>query len=177
MTDLTKLFIVSLAAASLTLSGCGNESGSSHAADQSEHSDHDGHDHNAEGHEDHDHDAEGHEDHDHGDDDHGDHGAERDLGSVTIAGTTLRVSMGGEIEPSAPVHLDIERTDGPEPAAIRVWIGDEAGTGALKSKAMGSGGDYHADAEAPADVSFPTFLWIEVETADGTRESGSININ
>lgn len=167
MTDLTKLFLVSLAAASLTLSGCGNESGSSNAAGQSEHSDHDGHDH----------DAEGHEDHDHGDNDHGDHGAERDLGSVTIAGTTLRLSMGGEIEPSGTVHLDIERTDGPEPAAIRVWIGDEAGTGALKSKAMGSSGDYHADAEAPADVSLPTSLWIEVETADGTRESGSININ
>lgn len=167
MTDLTKLFLVSLAAASLTLSGCGNESGSSNAAGQSEHSDHDGHDH----------DAEGHEDHDHGDNDHGDHGAERDLGSVTIAGTTLRVSMGGEIEPSGTVHLDIERTDGPEPAAIRVWIGDKAGTGALKSKAMGSSGDYHADAEAPADVSLPTSLWIEVETADGTRESGSININ
>ncbi|MAY73610.1 MAG: hypothetical protein CMJ31_02605 [Phycisphaerae bacterium] len=177
MTDLTKLFLVSLAAASLTLSGCGNESGSSNAAGQSEHSDHDGHDHDAEGHEDHDHDAEGHEDHDHGDDDHGDHGAERDLGSVTIAGTTYRVSMGGEIEPSATVHLDIERTDGPEPAAIRVWIGDEAGTGALKSKAMGSSGDYHADAEAPANVSLPTSLWIEIETANGTRESGSININ
>ena len=167
MTDLTKLFLVSLAAASLTLSGCGNESGSSNAAGQSEHGDHDGHDH----------DAEGHEDHDHGDNDHGDHGAERDLGSVTIAGTTLRVSMGGEIEPSATVHLDIERTDGPEPAAIRVWIGDEAATGALKGKAMGSGGDYHADAEAPANVSLPTSLWIEIEAADGTRESGSININ
>lgn len=85
--------------------------------------------------------------------------------------------MGGEIEPSATVHLDIERTDGPEPAAIRVWIGDEAGTGALKSKAMGSSGDYHADAEAPANVSLPTSLWIEIETANGTRESGSININ
>ena len=167
MTDLTKLFLTSLAAASLTLSGCGNESGSSDTHDHAEHGDHDGHDH----------DAEGHEDHDHGDDGHGDHGAERDLGSVTIAGTTLRVSMGGEIEPSATVHLDIERTDGPEPAAIRVWIGDEAGTGALKSKAMGSSGDYHADAEAPADVSLPTSLWIEVETADGIRESGSININ
>ncbi len=167
MTDLTKLFLASLAAASLTLSGCGNESGSSDAHDHAEHGDHDGHDH----------DAEGHEDHDHGDDDHGDHGAERDLGSVTIAGTTLRVSMGGEIEPSGTVHLDIERTDGPEPAAIRVWIGDEAGTGALKSKAMGSSGDYHADAEAPADVSLPTSLWIEVETADGILESGSVPID
>ncbi len=159
MTDLTKLFLASLAAASLTLSGCGNESGSSNAADQAEHSDHDGHDHDAEGHEDH------------------DHGAERDLGSVTIAGTTYRVSMGGEIEPSSTVHLDIERTDGPEPAAIRVWIGDEAGTRALKSKAMGSGGDYHADAEAPATLSLPTSLWIEVETVDGNREAGSISID
>lgn len=177
MTDLNKLFLASLAAASLTLSGCGNESGSSNAAGQSEHGDHDGQDHDAERHEDHDHGAEGHEDHDHGDDEHGDHGADRDLGSVTIAGTTLRVSMGGKIEPSMTVHLDIERTDGPEPAAIRVWIGDEAATGALKSKAIGSSGDYHADAEAPANVSLPISLWIEIENGDGTRETGSISIN
>ncbi len=177
MTDLNKLFLASLAAASLTLSGCGNESGSSNAAGQSEHGDHDGQDHDAERHEDHDHGAEGHEDHDHGDDEHGDHGADRDLGSVTIAGTTLRVSMGGKIEPPMTVHLDIERTDGPEPAAIRVWIGDEAATGALKSKAIGSSGDYHADAEAPANVSLPISLWIEIENGDGTRETGSISIN
>ncbi len=177
MTDLTKLFLASLTAASLTLSGCGNESGSSDADNHTEHGDHDGHDHDAEGHEDHEHDAEGHDDHDHGDNEHGDHGADHALGSVTIAGTTLRVSMGGEIEPSATVHVDIERTDGPEPAAIRVWIGDKAATGAIKSKAMGSSGDYHADADAPANVSLPTSLWIEIETADGTRESGSVSIN
>tara|TARA_R110002072_G_scaffold101703_1_gene224000 strand:- start:1678 stop:2187 length:510 start_codon:yes stop_codon:yes gene_type:complete len=169
MTDLTKLFLASLAAASLTLSGCGNESGPSDADNHAEHGDHDGHDHDAEGHEDHDHDADGHEDHDHGD--------ERDLGSVTIAGIMLRVSMVGEIKPSATVHLEMERTDGPEPAAIRVWIGDETGTRALKSKAIGSTGDFHADAEVPDNVSLPTSLWIEVENADGTHESGSISIN
>ncbi len=164
MTDLTKLFLVSLAAASLSLFGCGNSSSPSESHDHADHGDHEGHDH----------DGQGHEDHDHGNDDHG---AERDLGSVTIAGTTLRISMSGEIEPSATLHLDIKRTDGPEPTAIRVWIGDEAATGALKSKAMSSSGDYHTDAEFPANVSLPTSLWIEVEAADGTREAGSVPID
>lgn len=168
MNDLIKVLAVAgtVIALSVSLLGCG-ESSESKSAET--HSANDGHDHAGDG--------DDHKGHDHAEGEHGDHGAERNLGSVTIAGTTLRVSMGGEIEPSGTVHLDIERTDGPEPAAIRVWIGDEAGTGALKSKAMGSGGDYHADAEVPADVSLPTSLWIEVETADGIRESGSITIN
>ena len=95
---------------------------------------------------------------------------------MTIAGTTLSVSMGGEVEPSAVLHLDIVRTDGPEPAAIRVWIGDEAATGALKGKASGSGGDYHADAEAPAELTPDAAVWVEIETATGERQSAAIQL-
>ena len=85
--------------------------------------------------------------------------------------------MGGEIKPSVTVHLDIERIEGPEPAVIRIWIGDEAATGALKSKAMGSNGHYHADTEIPQNMSQSSYLWIEIETTEGVRESGSISIN
>jgi len=160
MTDLTKLLLALLLTVSLALSGCANESSSPDADGQAEQGDHDGHDHGAEG-----------------DEDHGDRGADHELDSATIAGTTLRISLNGEIVPSTTAHLEIERIDGPEPAAIRVWIGDEAGAGALKSKATGSGGDYHADVEVPAEISLPITLWIEVEAADGARESGSVSIN
>ena len=173
MTDLTKLFLASLAAASLTLSGCGNESGSSDTHDHAEHGDHDGHAHDAEGHEGHDHD---HDDHDHADGDHDGHGTGVDLGSVVVGATTLRVSMGGSVEASAVLHFDIEVVDGPEPAAVRIWIGDESGTGALKSKAMGSGGNYHADAEVPSEVTPEAALWVEVEASDGSRSSGSLTL-
>lgn len=156
MNDLTKLLLASTIAGALALGGCGNESGTPDTDSHSEHDDHEGHD--------------------HGDGGHDDHGAEHDLGSVTIAGTTLSISMGGEVEPTAVLHLDIVRTDGPEPAAIRVWIGDEAGTGALKGRATGSGGDYHADTEVPAELTPDAALWIEIEKADGSRETGSISI-
>ena len=172
MNDLTKLLLASTIAGTLALGGCGNDSGTPDVDSHAEHDDHEGHDHGEDGHEDHDH-AEGEHDEHEG---HG-HGAERDLGSVTIAGTTLSVSMGGEVEPSAVLHLDIVRTDGPKPAAIRVWIGDEAATGALKGKASGSGGDYHADAEVPAELTPGDALWIEIETADGSRETGSVSVN
>ncbi len=166
MTDLTKLFLTSLAAASLTLSGCDNESGSSEKHDHTEHGDHDGHDH----------DAEGHEDHDHANGDHDGHGTGVDLGSVIVGATTLRVSMSGSVEASAVLHLDIEVVDGPEPAAVRIWIGDESGTGALKSKAMGSGGDYHADTEVPSDFTPESALWVEVEAQDDERSAASMPI-
>ncbi|MEO0513001.1 MAG: hypothetical protein AAF108_08910 [Planctomycetota bacterium] len=169
MNDLTKLLLASTIAGALALGGCGNESGTPDTDSHSEHDDHEGHDHGEDGHDD-------HEGHDHGDGGHDDHGAEHDLGSVTIAGTTLSISMGGEVEPTAVLHLDIVRTDGPEPAAIRVWIGDEAATGALKGRATGSGGDYHADTEVPAELTPDAALWIEIEKADGSRETGSISL-
>lgn len=172
MNDLTKLLLASTIAGTLALGGCGSESGTPETDSHADHDDHEGHDH-AEGEHD---DDDDHAGHNHGEDGHDDHAAEHDLGSVTIAGTTLSVSMGGEIKPSAVLHLDIARTDGPEPAAIRVWIGDRSATGALKGKAMGSGGDYHADAEVPAELKPDAALWIELETADGRREAGSISI-
>ena len=171
MNDLTKLLLASTIAGTFALGGCGSESGTHDADSHAEHDDHEGHDHGEDGHEDRDH-AQGERDEHEGHD----HGAKRDLGSVTIAGTTLSVSMGGEVDPSAMLHFDIERTEGPEPAAIRVWIGDEAATGALRGKAIGSGGDYHADAEVPEELVPDAALWLEIETATGERDSASVQL-
>jgi outer membrane murein-binding lipoprotein Lpp len=160
MTDLAKLILASAVAGAFALGGCGNESGTTEAApdvgDETQSpNDHEGHDHD-EG----EHDA---------------HAAERELGEVIISGTTFRVRMGGELEPTATLHLDIQVVEGPEPAAIRVWIGDESAVGSLKGKASGGGeGAYHADAEAPAELSPDAALWIEVESVDGERSVGSV---
>ena len=165
MNDITKLIVVSSLAAGLafTVPGCGESSSpsaSSHSAD-------DGHDHSEAGHEDHDHGPGEH-------DDHG-HGEGRSLGSVAVGGTTLTVSMSGDLEPGAEVHVDLEHTGGPAPAAIRLWIGDEAGTRALKSKADGHDGHFEGHAEAPSDLTGAS-LWIEVESASGERASGSLQL-
>lgn len=173
MNDLTKYMVVSALAAGLTvtLPGCSESSSpsaSSHSAD-------DGHDHGEEGHEGHDHGPGEHDDHDHEHDGH-DHGEERSLGTVDVGGTTLKVSISGDIEPGAEIHVDLEHTGGPAPAAIRLWIGDEAGTGALKSKADGHDDHFHGHAEAPGDIT-DVALWIEVEAIDGSRASSSLPLD
>lgn len=112
----------------------------------------------------------------HGDDEQrGDgHGAEIDLGEVTIAGSVLHVAIGGEPEPGVTLHLHLELKDGPTPAAVRVWVGDESATGSIKGKAVASHGKYHVDAACPAELSDDALLWIEVETDRGEREAKSL---
>ena len=153
MTDFMKLLLAPALASTLMLSGCGG--GDSHDDHgHEEHSEDDGHDHGQEG--------------------GGEHGAEHELGEIEIAGSTLHVSLGGEPGPNVTLHIDIELKSGPTPAAIRAWVGNEAGTGSVKGKAMGSDGDYHADATCPAELNKDAALWIEVESADGTRTAGSL---
>ena len=102
--------------------------------------------------------------------------AHSDMGEpvdITIAGSTFAVAIAGEAAAGTEVHVDIHLKDGDAPAAVRLWVGDEAGTGAMKSKADGSGGDYHGHVEVPADVAEGAMLWIEIETADGERHKTS----
>ncbi len=166
MNDLFKILAAAstTVALSISLPGCGESSESksaeTHTAD-------DGHDHAGDGddHEGHDH-AEGeHDDHDHGE--------MRSLGSVTIAGTKLAVSVSSDIRPSSEVHLDLEVESGPSPATVRFWIGDEAGTGALKSKADAHDDHFHGQTESPSTMDGAS-LWIEIESVNGNRTVGSM---
>lgn len=168
MNDLIKMLAVAGTAVALSVSlpGCGesseSESAEAHSAD-------DGDDHAGDGddHEGHDH-AEGeHDDHDHGE--------MRSLGSVTIAGTTLAVSVSSDIRPSSEVHLDLEVESGPIPATVRFWIGDEAGTGALKSKADAHDDHFNGQTESPATMAGAS-LWIEIETASGERQTAAVSL-
>ncbi len=161
MKELTKLLIVSSLAGVLSITGCNKDSA---PKNPSTHADHD----HAGGDDDH--------DHDHTDaykDDDG-HAPTRPLGSIVIAGTTLEVSAGGELNPGAELNVNIKHIDGPVPAEIRLWIGNKAGDGAMKSKTDHSGGNYHAHAEMPAVINDDTALWIEIETTSGQRISSSV---
>lgn len=169
MNDLARIMTASSLAFAVAVAfpGCRESTGSPSAASHS--ADH-GHDHPGEGgrHEGHDHAEEAHDK-----PDGFDHGQMRSSGTVTIAGTTLDVAVVGEIKPSSPVEIELEVTAGPVPSAVRVWVGDQAGTGALKSKADGHGDHFHAQTEAPATLAGAS-LWIEIEAADGERRSASI---
>jgi uncharacterized protein involved in copper resistance len=167
-----KTLLAGIAAAGLVLTGCEKgESHEGHDHDHGEHADHDGHsepdgDSGQEDHEGHDEDGE-----------HDDHGEMKSLGDVTIAGTTLAITLGGEVSAGAELHVNAEHKDGDVPSAVRLWIGDEDGTGAVKSKADGSEGEFHGHVEVSAEQSEGASLWIEIESADGERHKGSVALN
>jgi hypothetical protein len=170
MLQLTRILALLGVIITLTLAGCSKEAASS-ADETSTHAANDGHD------QDHDHEASD-DDHAHPDDadDHGghDHGAESALGSVTIGGATLEVTISGAIEPNGEVHVDIVQTAGPTPAAVRLWIGEESGQGSLRTKADGHDNHFHGHTEVPSQTPDGAALWIEVESASGERTSASL---
>jgi len=143
----------------LGLSGCGKSSNPTH---DDNHSVDDGHGHGDEGHDGHDH-AEGESN-----EQENDHDEMLSLGTVTFAGTTLAVSTSNGIDPLSRVDLDIEVISGEIPSAVRFWIGDEAGTDALKIKADGHGDHFHGQAETPERLAGAS-LWFEVEAVNGER--------
>jgi hypothetical protein len=160
----TTILLTAAISCGLLLTGCGDS--------------HDGHDH-GHGEEMHTHaEGDGHNGHDaHTDEEDHDHDedeVERELGAVAVGGTTLSIGIGSEPVAGETVHVHIDHTAGAEPAAIRVWIGDESGAGSMKGKAVASGDTFHGDAEVPSPMAPGSALWIEVEAADGTRTKGSI---
>ncbi len=154
------LTIACIAGTAFLLSGCSDSPASDNADHGHEH--HEGADH------DHDH-TENAETMD-------EHGSENPLGSVEIAGTTFEASFDGEIESGAEMHINLNITDGPKPAAVRLWVGDESATGSIKSKADATDNRFHGHAEVPAELTEGVALWIEIESDDGSRTAGSIDL-
>lgn len=159
MTDLMNYLLAPVLVSSLLLAGC--EGGDPHGD----------HDHDHEGHDHADHDG-----HDHGNEGDDEPGADTSLGEVEIAGSVLHVAVGAEPAPNVTLHLHLELKSGPAPAAVRVWVGDESASGAVKGKATGSDGKYHADAVCPAELADDALLWIEVERDSGEREAKSLQL-
>ena len=120
-----------------------------------------------------DHDDHDHDGHDH--DGHG-HGKEESLGTITLEGATLNVTQDGAVAAGKEASFDITFT-GATPAAIRVWLGAEDGSGSTKAKAEKEGEGFHVHVDAPASLAADAKLWIEVELADGKKATGSIAIH
>jgi len=167
MISLTRFLAVpaSVIAIFFLLLGCG-ESEVVHPTEP--HSEHDGHDHSEE--------PDSHEGHEHNEAEPDDTGEMASHGSIEIAGTTFSVSLTRDIQPSSAVNLDLEVQAGPIPTAIRFWIGDEAGTGALKSKTDAHDDHFHGQTESPTELTGAS-LWIETETADGNRHTKSVSLD
>ena len=97
--------------------------------------------------------------------------------TITVAGNTFNVTVKGSITPNAVLDVSIVQSSGPAAAAIRVWVGDASGVGSMKIKVHSHGASSHAHAKAPAKLPANSALWIEVQNADGTSGSGSIQVD
>lgn len=111
----------------------------------------------------------------HSDDDehgHGDGAHAHTFEPMTIAGRTVTLSMGGDVEPGEEAHLDV-KVEGDPVDAVRVWIGYEDGVDALKEKLDDpAGGHVHLD--APEDIEGLRIV-VELEVGDETHV-GSVAI-
>jgi len=110
-------------------------------------------------------------------DESGSTGTSEHVETITLAGNTFRVTVKGSIAPSAVLDVSIVQTSGTPAAAIRVWIGDASGVGSVKTKSHSHGASSHVHAQAPAKLPANSELWIEVQNADGTSGSGSVELN
>jgi hypothetical protein len=108
------------------------------------------------------------EDHDH------DHGEAHALGDLTLAGTTLSVTMHGEAEAGKDAAVTVKITGGPQPTVVRVWIGSENGRGTVKAKLDGKDGSYHGHCMTPNPMPEDAALWVNIEDADGGGAKGSV---
>ncbi len=100
----------------------------------------------------------------------------RTTASMSLAGITLEVTMKGTLAPEAKIDVALVQTSGSPAIAIRLWIGDKSGIGSTKTKAHSHDSSYHAEFRSPATLPANSALWIEVQSATGERESGSIAV-
>lgn len=94
--------------------------------------------------------------------------------TISLVGNTYRVAVRGSIASNAMLDVSIIQTSGTPTAAIRVWVGDESGVGSIKTRMHSHGARSHARPQAPSSLPENSALWIEVQGADGSSESGSI---
>ena len=161
-TKVSSVWMATLVAAScFALAGCGGDS-ASHEHEDGDHSHEDDHDH-----------ADDHgED---GDDDH-EHGEVLASGSLTIGGTALDVELRGSLDAGASTSVDVQVTSGPQPDAVRAWIGIESGVGSIKRKLEDEDGTLHVHLDVP-DANAENALWIEVQDAGGARNKQSLPLS
>ena len=168
-TTITLSLLVAAPLAVLLGCGGGHESHSEDDGhDHGSHSADDGHDHGSE-------ESGGHADNGESDE-HAHEGETHELGSVTLAGTTLDVSITGVVEPGAELHVGLEPSGGASPGTIRLWVGVESGVGSLKAKANSHGDHFDGHVEVPEGLAADSKLWLQVESAAGEAEVGGLDL-
>lgn len=117
----------------------------------------------------------GHEGHDH-EPAHANEGEAHDLGQVSIADITYRVTLHGEIKQGTEAVISVEAEQGHSPKELRTWIGVKNGRGSVKTLLKAdSHGHFHGHLEVPAKLAKGSEIWLDVQTEDG-RKRGSVRV-
>lgn len=115
----------------------------------------------------------------------GHHGPTIDLGDAAAGPFRIRATRDeGEIVAGgdAPIDVWVDPTGdaAPRVVAVRFWIGDASGKGAIKAKAsiedIAEPTRWHTHAEIPDPMPPGSRLWVEVEDAEGTRTLASFEL-
>ena len=100
-------------------------------------------------------------------------GERKVLGKQMIAGYEVQVTQVGEVEPGKEAAFVITLKGGAgKPKAVRGWVGNETGKGAIKSKAEDEKTEYHLHHEVARPLPPKSRLWLELETPTG-KKAGS----
>lgn len=91
------------------------------------------------------------------------------LEPIALAPFTTKVMHIGEVSKG---HFNLY-VDGGQPAAVRAWIGDEAATNVLITKAEFEVDHHCAHLEVTQPLPEGAKFWLELETADGKLLKGS----
>lgn len=96
-------------------------------------------------------------------------GNQRKLEPISLAPFTVESLHIGDVSNG---HFNLY-VKGGEPAVVRAWVGDEAATDVVITKAEFEVDHHCAHLEVPQPLPAEAKLWVEVETADGERLRGS----
>jgi hypothetical protein len=91
------------------------------------------------------------------------------LDPIALAKFTTKVMHIGDISKG---HFNLY-VEGGEPVAVRAWIGDEAATNVVVTKAEYEVDHHCAHLEVAQPMPEDARFWLEIETADGQRLKGS----
>lgn len=117
----------------------------------------------------------GHEGHDH-EPVHANEGQAHDLGQVSIADITYRVTLHGEIKQGTEAVISVEAEQGHFPKELRTWVGVKNGRGSVKTLLRADDHrHFHGHLEVPSNLREGSAIWLDVQTEDG-RKRGSVQV-
>lgn len=99
-------------------------------------------------------------------------GGQTHLEPIDLSPYTVRALHIGDVTKG---HFNLY-VEGGEAAAVRAWVGDEGATQVMVTKAEFEVDHHCAHIEVPEPLPATARLWVEIETAEGTRLKGSTEI-